>query len=60
MVKILDSDNKATLRFNLFLAENKPCHENFKCGQQITCTKSFFVKLYGRLITHVKIIGQEI
>ena len=32
----------------IFFAKNRPCRENFKCAQQITCTKSFSVKLRGR------------
>ena len=44
IVKMLESDNKATLVL-IFFPENRSCGENFKCGQQITCKKSFFVKL---------------
>ena len=48
------------LSFLSYFAENRPCHESFKCGKQITCTKSFFVKLHGPFVAHAKSFGQAI
>ena len=58
MVKILRLSVKIPFVL-FFFSENRPCCENFKCGKQIAYTKSFFVKLHGRFISHANISGNK-